>query len=130
MVYGALFFLWLVLIVLSGRKSIEIWRYYEKFHPELYATLDVIDNTPKAKWEWFMAQWVRPAPSTYIDPSSEVRLNIRSLSKDIELAESTNDSVLLKMVHLGWRYWQVAFIYSFVVPMGVIAYWVMEVVSK
>ncbi|QMU61248.1 MAG: hypothetical protein GKR92_05885 [Gammaproteobacteria bacterium] len=115
----------IVFFFLLGRQSRKVWDCYEKNHVGLYSKFQVIDNRPKSPWEWFIAQWSHQPPSTYIDPNSGIRKNIFSLSKDLELAKSTNDENLIKLVNTRIKYWQASVISAAFIPLMVVIYWIL-----
>ena len=110
-------------LILSGHQSRLVWKHYKKSHPITYKKLDVIDNRPKTTFQWFTAQWMRPALSTYLDPKTNDRINIYNLSKDIELAKSTKDEKLIKLVNIRIKYWQGIILSIGLFPLFVTIYW-------
>ncbi|MCV6623248.1 MAG: hypothetical protein OIF51_16015 [Cellvibrionaceae bacterium] len=113
----------LIFMRLMGRQSLKVWERYESAHPELYSRLNVQDNRPKTTIDWIVAQFVRIPIGTYVNLKTGQREHIFLLTKDIELAQSTNDAELIRLCKIRQRYWQAAVASAGFIPLMVVIYW-------
>ena len=116
----------LIAWILAAHYARKAWSHYEQKHSSLYKQLNVIDNRPKTKAQWFIAQWVRVPPSTYVDLKSKETYGMLELSKDLELAETTQDLVLIKLVITRIRLWQASIVLIGMAPLFVFIYWAIQ----
>ena len=112
--------------ILAAYYAHKVWNYYETKHGCFYKQLNVIDNRPKTKAQWFIAQWVRVSPSTYVDPESKETHDVLELSKDLELAKSIQDPVLIKLVITRIRLWQASIALAGFIPLFITIYWAIK----